>query len=247
METKWRMVRFGVCLLVFVTSCTSVHIISPIQEGRASTPVPTVVEPGLAYGEPCKPPCWQGMLPGKTTKQEAAQAIEQIRSSGWASYVEEGPKGYYIQPLPTTPSGSVSIGLESDVINKISGQVTFYYPTGTMVKQFGEPEALYTIQGGVTEDSCARWKPPDPPTAPVMSEPIYVLYPNQGLAFLALAPLDGSGLICPEMKVTAFCYYAPLSMQEALKDDYLATLCGIVPKSSEPVDPVKWHGFGSGY
>ncbi len=246
METRWKMVKLGVCLLVFVAACNSIQFLPLKPEEVIPTPIPTVVEPGLAYGEPCKPPCWRGMLPGKTTKQEAAKAIEQLRSSGWASYMAEGPKGYVIQPLPHTPSGSVSVRLENDVVTEISGQVTFYYPIGTMVEQFGEPEALYIIQGGVTEGSCDRWKPPVPPTAPVRSEPIDVIYPNQGLAFFALVPLDGNGLICPEMKVTGFCYYAPLSMQEALKDDHLATLCE-VPKSSESFDFVKWHGFGSGY
>ena len=70
---------------------------------------------------------------------------------------------------------------------------------------------------------------------------------NQGLAFLILVPGSGLGLICPEMKVTVFCYYAPLSMEAALADDYLANLCSIVPKSSAPVDLVEWQGFGPGY
>jgi hypothetical protein len=250
MKTKMIMVKLGVGLLVFVTACSTVQLPSPRPEepeGVLYTPVPTVVEPGLAYGEPCQPPCWRGIVPGKTTKQEAAQAIDQLRSSGWASYIEEGPKGYAIQPLPGTPSGSIGLLFENDVVSDISGSVTFYYPVGTMIEQFGEPEGLYVPKGNTSKGSCEEWEPPDPPLAPVRSVPIYVTYPNQGLAFVVLVPESGLGLICPEMKVTAFCYYPPLSMQEALKDDYLASLCSIVPKNSETVDLAKWHGFGSGY
>lgn len=253
METKWRMAKIGISLLVFVASCSGGHIGSTPsrpQEGLASTPVPTVVEPGLAYGQPCKPPCWRGIIPGETTKQEAAQAIEQVRSSGWASYIAGGPKGYYIQPLPDTPSGSVSIGFENDVINSISGEVTFYYPIGTLIKQFGNPEATYSPgrNQGAIERSCKDWEPPDYSAAPVQSVPVHILYPQQGLYFFALVPTSGLGLICPEMKVVSFCYYPPLSLPEALNNDYLVNLCGLDGlKGVTEQDLVKWHGYGSGY
>lgn len=110
--------------------------------------------------------------------------------------------------------------MENETVRVISGQVTFYYPVGTMIEQFGEPEGLYVVKGGTAKGSCEEWEPPDPPTAPVMSDPVYVLYPSQGLAFLVLVPLSGLGLICPEMKVTAFCYYSPLSrgLQQSMTD-----------------------------
>ena len=74
-----------------------------------------------------------------------------------------------------------------------------------------------------------------------------LLYPTQGLWFWLKTPYGGTGCICPEMKVIYFCYYAPVSMQEAMKDNYLANLCspGLIDVAEE--DLVEWHGFGGGY
>jgi|WetSurMetagenome_2_1015567.scaffolds.fasta_scaffold09299_7 hypothetical protein len=253
MKTKMIMVKLGVGLLVLVTACSTAQSPSPRPEepeGVLYTPVPTVVEPGLAYSEPCQPPCWRGIIPGKTTKQEAARAIEQLRSSGWASYIEEGPKGYAIQPLPDTPSGSIGLLFENDVVSKIAGGVAFYYPIGNMIKQLGVPEATYRAgrNQGAKERTCTDWEPPDYSASPVQSVPVQLLYPQQGLYFLALVPISGFGLICPEMKIVSFCYYPPLSLQDALNNNYLANLCGLDGlKGVAEEDLVKWHGYGSGY
>jgi len=80
-----------------------------------------------------------------------------------------------------------------------------------------------------------------------MSSPVHLLYPNQGLWFLTLVPLSGLGCICPEMKVVSFCYYAPISMQEALDNNYLANLCTDVLTGITEEDLAEWHGFGGGY
>lgn len=219
----------------------------PTHWSPTYTPVPTVVEPGLAYGDPCKPPCWWGLIPGQASRQEAAQAIERLRASGWASYISEGPGGYSIQPLPSAPDGSVLVSFYKEILKMVNGTILFYYPIGTVIEQFGEPEGLSVVKGNISKGSCDEWEPPDPPTAPVMSYAVPILYPRQGLAFLVLVPSSGLGLICPEMKVSAFCYYAPLPMREALNNDHLGNLCTIVPKGITEQDLVKWHGFGPGY
>ena len=65
--------------------------------------------------------------------------------------------------------------------------------------------------------------------------------------FLALVPVSGMGCICPEMEVTAFCYYAPMSMQEALTEGLLAGLCASTLTDVTQEDLLEWHGFGGGY
>jgi hypothetical protein len=161
--------------------------------------------------------------------------------------VAEGPEGYYIQPLPSTPDGSISVGFEDDIVSEISGQVAFYYPVGTMVEQLGGPEGIYTLKARAPVSSCEEWTALAPTTATGGSYPAYILSPSKGLAFLVLVPWSGSGLICPEMKVTAFCYYSPLLMRVALEKNRLADRCPIVPKNITEQDLKPWHGFGSGY
>jgi hypothetical protein len=244
METKMGMVKFGVCLLVFVMACNSVQSFVPKPEGVVSTPVPTVVEPGLAYGEPCRPPCWREMIPGKTTRQEAARAIELLRVSGWASRIHEGPAGYSIDPLPSTLEGSIGVDFKDDRVNIIDGTIIFDFSAGKMIDQFGEPEGLYIVtKSRMTKETCETWKSPE---SHPMSSPVHVLYPKQGLWFLVLVPLNGLGLICPEMKVTAFGYYSPRSISEMLVDKDLTDLI-VALQGAKEQDLAKWHGFGSGY
>jgi len=244
------------------TSCTGAKVTpSPVCRGPqtvppvptpepTTTPIPTVVEPGLAYGVPCRPPCWRGLIPGQSTRQEVAQAIEQMRAEGWAAYIINGSSaggGYHIFPSLFTMQGSIHVIMDGDIVKKIYGTTLFYYPIGNLVEQFGGPEGIYLVSSGTVCSSCEEWSPPDPPDAPVMSVPVHLLYPSQGLWFLALIPLDGLGCICPEMKVVSFCYYAPVSMQEALNDNYLADLCAGTLAGVTEDNLVEWHGFGGGY
>ncbi len=230
---------------LFVTSCVSR---GPLLEPTI-TPIPTVVEPGLAYGIPCKPPCWQGLVPGESTRLDVEQAMEQLRTSGWAHFIDAGPPGgYFIYPSPFTIHGSIHVAMnDNDIVAAISGTTLFYYPIGTLIEQFGNPEGLYVVsRGSVVCFSCEEWEHPEPPDASVMSSPVHILYPSQGLWFVALVPLSGLGCICPEMKVVSFCYYSPRSMREALSDEYLTTLF-VALKGATEEDLTEWHGFGGGY
>jgi len=260
MRPRSETIVFVIVVVIFLAiSCTGGETATPFVTLSPSltvrppeptnTPIPTVVEPGLAHGIPCKPPCWQGLIPGESTAQEAEKAMEQLRVSGWADSIDGDVSwGYHIYPSPFTTHGSIHVNMNDGIVAKINGSILFYYPVGTLIEQFGGPEGLYLVsKGGTVCSSCEEWKPPEPPTAPVMSSPVHLLYPNQGLWFLTLVPLSGLGCICPEMKVVSFCYYAPISMQEALDNNYLANLCTDVLTGITEEDLAEWHGFGGGY
>ena len=230
----------------FVTLSPSLTLGPPES---TNTSIPTVVEPGLAHGIPCRPPCWQGLTPSESTAQESAKAMEQLRAIGWANSIDGDVSwGYHIYPSAFTTHGSIHVNMNDGIVAKINGTTLFYYTVGTLVEQFGAPERIYLVsKGGIVCSSCEEWEPSEPPTAPVMSSPVHLLYPNQGLWFLILVPLSGLGCICPEMKVVTFCYYAPVSMPEALNDNYLADLCAGTLIGVTEEDLVEWHGFGGGY
>jgi len=224
------------------------ELVAVIHGGPTNTPIPTVVEPGLAYGVPCKPPCWRGVVPGQSTRQETAQAVEQLYADGWADHIigdNSVEWRYEIYPSPFTSEGRVDIYLDGNVVKKIYGTVLFYYSVGTLVEQFGPPEGIRSNEGVCS--SCEEWEPPESLYTPENGLWVDLLYPTQGLWFWLETPRDGIGCICPEMKVVYFCYYAPVSMQEAMNDNYLANLCspGLIDVAEE--DLVEWHGFGGGY
>lgn len=210
-------------------------------------PVPTIVEPGLAYGQPCSPPCGQGLTPGKSTSADAAKAMEQIQASGWAKTIEGSPiTGFAAYPSPYTMQGTVGVYVENGVVSYTLGNLLFDYSVGEMVRHLGEPESLYLVyRGGQPHKaSCAEhdFK------AAIHKGAVVILYPSQGMVFLTSVPYEALGLVCPEMKILAFCYYTPLPVQETLKGDYLADICGLEAlRGVTEKDLVKWHGFGAGY
>ncbi len=68
------------------------------------------------------------------------------------------------------------------------------------------------------------------------------------MVFWAHAPFSEWGLVCPDMKIVAFCYYTPLPMPKTLIGDYIAGRCGYKTLGDvNEKDLIKWHGFGSGY
>lgn len=233
-----------VCLAFFVASCVARQTVSlPVSKTPSpqptSTPIPTVVEPGLAYGIPCKPPCWRGLIPGKSTGEEAAQAIEQLRAEGWAGHITGGvvEGSYHVSPSPFTSDDTIDVIIEDNVVTQIRGStLLFYYSIGNLVEQLGPPEWVYPTARTVEKCTCEEWRPPD---EPMRNVPVYLLYPSQGMWFLALVPLNGLGCVCPEMKVTVFSYHAPYSVKEILEKEH-----PLVLQYATEQDILEWHGFG---
>jgi hypothetical protein len=136
---------------------------------------------------------------------------------------------------------------EGDVLQVLFGGVHWRYTLGQVVEQFGRPEGFYMFGGQVgarpSYRSCEEWRPSDEYQG---GGPFDVLYPSRGLQFMVLQDSNAAGLICPEMRVVRFCYYAPVSMHEALTDNYLADLCR-VPRLDgvTEADLIEWRDFGA--
>jgi hypothetical protein len=200
----------------------------------------------LAYGTPCKPPCWQGLTLGKTTSREAKQVVEELLADQQIENVIEYPETLIVSTVSGPDyHGNVGINFEDDVVTRIMGSVDFYYPLEALVQQFGLPERVYEPGGGESRSSaCKDWEPPQP-VAAGYSDPLHLLYPSQGLYFAMLNNIGG--YMCPEMRIIAFCYYEPVSLSRALKDNYLADMCGIVAlKDVTEEDVFEWYGFNEG-
>ena len=230
-------------LLLPVVACQPVSTPTP----SIYAPVPTVVEPGLAYGEPCSPPCWQGLTPGKSTSTDIAKVIKELQVSGWTVSDWGNPEaGFTAYPSPATIRGAISVYAENSVVSYTFGSLLFDYTVSELVHQIGEPENLYPIYRvkQSPKASCAEQNV----ERTAFDAPMIILYPSRGMIFTTSAPITALGLICPEMEIMGFCYYTPLPIQEALKDDYVAKLCGFDGlKGVTEEDLIKWHGFGSGY
>lgn len=236
-----------ILVIPFIWSCSNRPATpAPAIPSLTFTPIPTVVEPGLARGYPCKPPCWRGLWPGQSTGQEVEQAMEQLRLDGWAKQiVGNSLEGYDIWPLSTsTPVGWISVVIDNNTVKTIKGDILFDYHLSKVVEQFGVPERVWLPLKSLQCTTCDNV---EFSTDSVWNTRAYLLYPEQGLLFVMQVAPEGKGCMCPDMRILSFCYYNPLRMAEALDNNHLASLCteGLSGVTEENL--VEWHGFGGGY
>jgi hypothetical protein len=163
----------------------------------------------------CSAPCWNGIIPGKTTKAEFLEIIPSLplykeSSVGWLD-----EKGQLSQNMPDTANSAaammigknlIGIYIKDSVVSAISlkpiadksGEST--NPELTLegiVKLFGEPSNI--LKGG----ACADFK----------CQNLYFIYPEKGLIFIAESKdlVSQSGVFPPRIRVLP-----DLSIQEAL-------------------------------
>jgi hypothetical protein len=201
------------------------------------TPAPTFVNRGLAYGEPCKPPCWERLVPGVSTEDEVRQTLQRLRENGEIYEYSCGGRVCDVAGVPGAPSGWTSIWIEGGIVELIEGAVDFNFDAQQLVELLGPPGAVHVVGGG----SCSTCQS----TGGHFETPIHILYPDLGAWFLLLVGDARSGCICPDTQVVAFMYFRPMPMDEML--DYLVSLNVTGLSGVHAEDLVEWHGFGPGY
>lgn len=207
---------------------------SPLETALSAPPA---VDNGLVYGIPCQPPCWQNILPGESAAQDVEREVERLLAGGAAYSVRSSGENYHIRTSSTSEGshGIVYVLVDDGIVTSIRSNVAFDYYANTLVEQVGEPEAIYRPGG---RGACHGCEGEDP-----LGFATHLLYPSKGLWFMAL---PSQGCICPETRVTAFCYYAPMSLEDVMKDDYLTRLCGVQLHGVRE-DLLEWSGFGKPY
>ncbi len=207
------------------------------------TPVPTVIDRGLAYGEPCKPPCWEGLLPGISTREDVSKTMGNLQQHGEISSFDCGQVGCTVsRSLDSAGGGTVIIKIENDVVEQIWGfRIGFSFTAEQLINLMGEPTAVYSAYSN--QDCTCDYTDPNPMT----HTSVHFLYPEQGAWFYSHPPLSQSGCICRNAKIIRFRYFAPMSVSDTL--DFLGSQECCVPDLGEirETDLVEWHGFGSGY
>ena len=232
-----------ILVMLLATQCQSAGTLM----GSTNTPVPTVVDTGLAHGVPCRPPCWENLIPGETTRQVTELILGQLCASGKVYDVYLVPTGFNVYRRKSNTMSSINGRFEDDVLQWIEGDVEFDYTIRTLIEQFGSPEAIYLPDRGSTVCSnCEGW---DAPEVPTVNAHVYFFYPSRGIQFLIFVP-GGGGCICPEMRIVTFWFYAPTSIQEALNSFnqfQLESYPGAEFKRVTMDNLIQWHGFGGGY
>ena len=69
-----------------------------------------LVDRSLITGEPCGPPCWQGIIPGETTEEETMTILHELPFvDGGATHVQ-GNRIHWHSDIEGWPGGTIGIG-----------------------------------------------------------------------------------------------------------------------------------------
>jgi len=191
----------------------------------------TLVDHSLLTDIPCAAPCWQGIVPGETSRSQAMQILED------SPYILRGS----LQEAGASEMGGVtwrwrmpgrrlkpSISWRDDTVHEVTLGLTYDLTVDQVVSKFGPPEALSISEGGVPEHS--YWI-------------IDLYYPNIGVQFKAYTPEFESSLE-PSTEVGVVQFFVPTSLEGRVEDvfGYGEGAEYIVSHEMSVMRP--WRGYG---
>lgn len=156
---------------------------------------------------PCAAPCWQGIVPGETSRSQAMQILRTnpyVRSDSLeeAGTIEAGGVTWWWS-IPGRRLQS-SVLWKNDIVQEITLGLTYNLTVDQVVSRFGPPESLDAGVGGVPEHQ--YWI-------------INLYYPDQGIQFKAYTS-EFSSLLEPSTEVGVVMYFVPTSLEERVANTY---------------------------
>lgn len=193
------------------------------------------VQGGLLTGEPCAPPCWQGLTPGVSTEQELQALLDSSDQVDPGSLRREsggcGQLTYWKNRRPyaglLTPSSWTSnyACTSHKMLKVVMEYLTYEVELEQLIDSYGPPDAFSAQPAGI-------------PERPYVEVNLY--YPSRGL-MCQLELADQEEPLQPEARIVRAWYFAPTSLES------LAS-----PGSGVPFPPAEyvadvlqeWQGYG---
>ncbi len=235
---------------VFILVGCGTSMSNVATQAASITPQPTVVDPGLASGQPCKPPCWEGLVPGVSTLDDVQKTLERLQDSGRfkvSGCMSDGSQcgGNVWTDLMR---GQVEIYLKNGYVELIDEWIGFDYTVEQLFDLVGEPTWVRCPPHNRDEEcSCDPTHLRTPVTntyGAYHAENYTFLVYKEGMAFDVDAYVD-LGCVCPYQRLYRFQYFRPISSVSEYSALLERVYSEIAPISDE--DYVDWHGFGRGY
>ena len=193
-------VASGLVMIVLV-------VVISIWQWRTAHLRNALVDDSLLSDIPCAAPCWQGIVPGKTSR---SQVMQILRAN---PYIRDDS----LEEAGTTEVGGVtwwwsipgrrlqpSILWQDNTVQEITLGLTYDLTVDQVVNKFGPPESLNVGIGGVPEHQ--YWI-------------IDLYYPGEGIQFKAYTS-ESSSLLEPSTEVGVVIYFVPSSLEERVADIY---------------------------
>jgi len=205
-------------LLVLGTSLASCDVRGPLDMS-------------LLTGRPCEPPCWQGLIPGVSTKEEVEDfiatseyvdrdSVYRERSWGADAIWWESAAWWTTNPEPN------AFVLDRDTLIVVRIQLDYELTLESLLETYGPPQKLWAHWRG--------WGRAD-----IL---VNLYYPTLGLIpQLVVEPSDGEHELQPHSKVIRVWYY-PRTSLEGLVD--LGESIPLPPREYVDTDLDDWSGYG---
>jgi len=162
------------CILMLIALSVLVNACYPAGQAKQPTPIRPSVPVDLTdrswlTDQPCKAPCWYGMVVGKTTRPEALEFVksisflrsEPVREYSFG-YVEKNSndlttEGKGLVFWCVQPEGWECVYLDffNDVLVGIRSLITYEISLDQVVKSIGPPDHLYRYVNGGPEKTIA--------------------------------------------------------------------------------------------
>ena len=178
---------------------------------------PPPLDTSLLTGEPCEPPCWQGLTPGESTEEVVA---EFIRASRFVDTRTLSRSSFTRLTGGGDEVSGVSIWWRSTVGGG-GGSNTFTVEAGILDSVTIYPDYVLTLQRLIE-----RYGPPERYVADLpISGPLYydvtLFYPTHGFTAHLVVPYD-DGTLQPESRVASVWYFRAAPLERFMELRYEA-------------------------
>ncbi|HUW96302.1 MAG TPA: hypothetical protein VMW58_10995 [Anaerolineae bacterium] len=192
---------------------------------------PPPLDTSLLTGEPCEPPCWQGLVPGVSTVREVEGVLagsEYVKQDSVERERWGGSSTIWWESTASPPRGTErnAAVIKDSLLQTLVICPDYELAVDDIVGRYGTPEKLW-----------ASWAWPGGVEAAVT-----LYYPDEGLTVgLVLQPADGYHELDPGSKVTVVWYFAPTSLEGLIN---LGESIIFPPKEYVDTELVDWQGYG---
>ena len=197
---------------------------------------PPPLDMSLLTGEPCEPPCWQGLTPGESTEDDVAEFIRVTRfvdtRTTYRGRITRGGEvvGVSIQWRSTAARSrnvaSNSFDIDTGVLEHITIYPDYDLTLERLIGRYGPPEKYTSYLSGFER----QWVD------------VTLYYPTHGFTvYLALRPEDAT--LKPESRVTSIWYFRAAPLERFVELQCEAGYLGGSPE--ETLEFLRdWQGYG---
>lgn len=185
----------------------------------------------VTTGDPCPPPCWQGIVPAETSR-EAAEAMLRASPFVWQEEIwTDGDNENGAMRFTSAGSsrwGESYVNWREGVVWSIGLAIGFPLGAAEVIDRFGEPEAVRSEFEGDPEHP--QWV-------------VWFYYPHRGVIFdLRIVGLDTT--LRPSTPVARVLYTPPSDLERMINHVWgqMPTVVAQMLKDMHP-----WRGYGDAF